>query len=235
MADSLRDQLLKSGLVQKLKAEARPPERAPQRGQPAKGARPERAPQKGQVRAPAKPPRGERPPRSQDEIDLARAYALRERAEREQRERDQQQAQQRAKEKAERKQKLAALLGGKSLNREDADVARHFQHGDKIRRVYCTAAQLTELNLGKLAVVQHLGRYQLVSRDVGEQARAINPDALVLLCDPDAPADDDIPADLIWCASRICARWRCSGERAAGRSFFVGTVQPGLRCVHHTR
>ncbi len=198
MAESLRDQLLKSGLVQKLKAEARPPERAAPRGKPpSRGARPERGTAEPQPR-PASKPRGERPARSQDEIDLARAYALRERAEREQREQDKREAEQRAKEKAERKQKLAALLKDKALNRADADVARHFPHGDKIRRVYCTAAQLAELNKGALAVVQHLGRYLLVSREVGDAVRAIHPDALVLLCDPDAPAEDDIPADLVW-------------------------------------
>ena len=194
MADSLRDQLLKSGLVQKLKAQARPVERAPVRPQPVAKAYPQ------QKKKPAQqnPPRGPRPPRSQEEIDLARAYALRDRADREQRDQEKQQAEQRAREKSERKQKLAALLNGKSLNRQEADVARHFPHGDKIRRVYCTAEQLVELNRGALAVAQHLGRYLLVTREVGEQVREISPEALVLLCDPDAPAEDDIPADLIW-------------------------------------
>lgn len=194
MADSLRDQLLKSGLVQKLKAEARPVERTPVRAQSLANARP---PQKKNP-AQQNSPRGPRPPRSQEEIDLARAYALRDRADREQRDQEKQQAEKRAREKSERKQKLATLLNGKSLNRQEADVPRHFPHGDKIRRVYCTAEQLVELNRGALAVAQHLGRYLLVTREVGEQVRGISPEALVLLCDPDAPAEDDIPADLIW-------------------------------------
>lgn len=189
MADSLRDQLLKSGLVQKLKADAResrPAERKPRVENPKH--RSERKPSKG---AP-------KDSRSREEIDLARAYGLRDRAEREEREREKKEAEARAKEKAERKQKLAALLDGKALNKSDADIARHFPHGEKIRRVYCTAEQLTEVNAGALAVVQYRGRYLLVSRDVGEQARAISPESLVLLCDPDAPAEDDIPKDLIW-------------------------------------
>jgi uncharacterized protein YaiL (DUF2058 family) len=203
MADSLRDQLLKTGLVQKLKAEARdarPPER-PQgqqgRGKDSRPPNPGPRTQKPQAQRPQvqKPPR---PPRSQEEIDLARAYALRDRAEREQRESEKKQAEQRAKEKAERKQKLNALLAGKSLNRQEADVARHFPHGDKIRRVYCTPEQLIQVNAGELAVVQHLGRYLLVTSEVGEQVRVISAEALVLLCDPNAPAEDDIPADLIW-------------------------------------
>lgn len=186
MADSLRDQLLKSGLVQKLKAEAKPADR-PQRplNKQRTEARKSRLADSGSAR-------------SQDEIDLARAYGLRDRAEREQRELEKKQAEQRTKEKAERKQKLAALLADKTLNKPDAEIARHFQHGDKIRRVYCTTEQLAEVNAGQLAVVQHRGRYLLVTQEVGEQVRAISAEALILLCDPDAPAEDDIPADLIW-------------------------------------
>ena len=189
MADSLRDQLLKSGLVQKLKAEARETRPAERAQRPAKAKqRPDRrnAPNKAADT------------RSQEEIDLARAYGLRERAEREQRAREKKEAERRAKEKAERKQKLAALLDGKALNKADAEIARHFPHGEKIRRVYCTAEQLVEVNAGQMAVVQYRGRYLLVARDVAEQARAISPESLVLLCDPDAPAEDDIPDDLIW-------------------------------------
>ncbi|MEO8010495.1 MAG: DUF2058 family protein, partial [Dokdonella sp.] len=133
-----------------------------------------------------------------EEFDLARAYALRDRAEREEREKQKRDAEQRAKEKAERKHKLAALLKDRSLNHADADVARHFPHGDRIRRIYCTAEQLVVLNKGELVVVQHLGRYLLVTHEIGEQVRAISPEACVLVCDPDALAEDDIPPDLIW-------------------------------------
>ncbi len=186
MADSLRDQLLKSGLVSKLKAEAKPASR------PTRPA--------GKKRSASRPPQtgAPKPARSQEEIDLARAYALRDRAEREQRDLEKKQAEQRAKEKAERKQKLASLLGGATLNKDDAEIARHFPHGDKIRRVYCTAGQLAQVNSGELAVVQQRGRYLLVTREIGEQVREISAEALVLLCDPNAASDDDVPADLIW-------------------------------------
>ena len=196
MADSLRDQLLKSGLVQKLRVEARETKPA--------GAR---VNQGGKARGAGKPKGAGKPdsnagkpgsPRSQEEIDLARAYGLRDRAERQQREKEKKEAEQRAREKAERKQKLAALLDGKALNKADAELPRHFQHGDKIKRVYCTTEQLAELNSGALAVVQYRGRYLLVTREIAEQTRTISPEALALICDPNAPADDDIPADLIW-------------------------------------
>ena len=46
--------------------------------------------------------------------------------------------------------------------------------------------------------MQLAGRYLLVARDIAMQAQAIQPESLVLLCDPDAPAEDDVPADLMW-------------------------------------
>lgn len=189
MAESLRDQLLKSGLVQKLRSEARPVERPVRPARPDKKARPT-GPGPGKPRSDTN--------RSQQEIDLARAYGLRDRAEREQRELEKKQAEQRAREKAERKQKLAALLADKALNKPDADIARHFPHGDKIRRVHCTAEQLVEVNSGSLAVVQYRGRYLLVSRETALEAAGISPESLILLCDPDAVAEDDVPQDLVW-------------------------------------
>ena len=179
MSESLRDQLLKAGLGKK-----------PQ-------------PQPQETKAVAKPPRPNpakpaSPKPKAAEVDLARAYAQRAQLERSERERAQREAERAAREKKERKQKLTALLGSKALNSADADVPRHFPHGNKIRRVYCTKEQLEKLNGGDLAVVQLAGRYLLVERDVALQAQAIQADALVLLCDPNAPVEDDVPADLMW-------------------------------------
>ena len=183
MADSLRDQLLKSGLVQKIKSEAKP--ERPARVQAAKPAS-----------KPQRPPAPKVPSRS--EVDLASAYAQRAQHEKQERERAQREAEKLAREKKERKHKLAALLEGNVLNRDDADVPRHFPHGNKIRRVYCGQEQLGKLNRGELAVVQLAGRYLLVTREVALQAQTIQAEALVLLCDPNAPADDDVPTDLVW-------------------------------------
>jgi uncharacterized protein YaiL (DUF2058 family) len=137
-------------------------------------------------------------PRTQEEIDLAKAYAIRAQTEKAERARVEREAQERAREKKERKQKLATLLAEKSLNIADADVPRHFPHGDKIRRIYVTAEQLVRLNGGELGVVQHLGRYLLVEAAIAKATAEISPEALVLLPDPNAPADDDIPPDLVW-------------------------------------
>ena len=189
MADSLRDQLLKSGLVQKLRSEAKPMPARPAVAKP----------------APKRPPPRERPRQAPlaeraapHEHDLARAYALRAKQEKEEREQAQREAERLARERRERKEKLVRLLDGKSLNSADADVPRHFPHGNKIRRVYCTAGQLARVNRGELAIVQLAGRYLLVERDIALQAQSIQPESLVLLCDPDAAVEDDVPPDLVW-------------------------------------
>jgi uncharacterized protein YaiL (DUF2058 family) len=48
-------------------------------------------------------------------------------------------------------------------------------------------------------VVQLAGRYLLVDSAVATAAREIDPESLVLLCDPmQAGSEDDVPSDLIW-------------------------------------
>lgn len=191
MSESLRDQLLKSGLASTLKKPSPPksqPQPAVRSGRPvAQTANSTKAPQRKQRSKP-----------HSEEVDLARAYALRAREENNERQRTQKEAERVAREKKERKLKLTLLLSDRELNAVDADVPRHFPHGNKIRRIYCTNEQLAKLNLGELAVVQLAGRYLLVTRELALQAQAIQPEALVLLCDPDAPAEDDVPVDLIW-------------------------------------
>lgn len=199
MADSLKDQLLALGFKQPAPRKPETPaprERRPD-GRPPQGAGGNRGPaNKPSGQAGPRPPRPPRP--SGGEPDLAQAYAQRARAEREERLRAEREAAEQARLKRERKQKLAALLEGKALNAADAETPRHFQHGDKIRRVYVTAAQLPVLNRGELGIVQHLGRYLLVDRDTALAVQALAAEALVLLPDPNAPADDDIPPDLVW-------------------------------------
>ena len=206
MSESLRDQLLKSGLVKQLAPAPRPPAQRPQAGQSQRprsdpsqrpGQNPsQRPPQKPQHAHSQRP--AQRPPGTNAEIDLAKAYALRERNERAERDRERAEAERRGREKKERRQKVAALLGGKAMNDAAAEIPRHFPHANKIRRIYVTAEQLPRLNGGELAVVQQAGRYLLVERAVAEAVRSVDADALVLVCDAQAGDDDGIPADLIW-------------------------------------
>lgn len=121
---------------------------------------------------------------SQEEIDLAKAYALRAKVEREEAQVAQREAEVRAKEKRERRVKLAELLKDKALNVTDAEHPRHFQHQDKIKRVYCTEVQLTQINAGDLGVIMHDGRFQIVTREVAIAVRELEVRCLMVLLDP---------------------------------------------------
>ncbi|MEW5904088.1 MAG: DUF2058 family protein [Pseudomonadota bacterium] len=182
MGDSLRDQLLKSGIVKQVRDERRAVPPAAKQKPPKAGRR------DGDRRG------------DSGEIDLAKAYAMRAQTEAAERRKAEQEAAERARLKRERRSQVQKLLEGQSLNKAEADQARHFEYGGKIRRVYVDASQLQALNAGELGVIQFAGRYVLVSRAVADQVRAIDPEALALVVDPAAPdsSDDGVPDDLVW-------------------------------------
>lgn len=185
MANSLRDQLLKSGIVQQVHEEKRAKPSPP----PSRGGR---TPQgKG------KPPASQR--RDNGEMDLAKAYAIRAQTEAAERKRAEQEAAEQARIRRERKAKIQKLLEGQVLNKAEVDQVRHFEYGGKIRRVHVDAEQLAALNDGRLGIVQQNGRYLVVSQAIAEQVGAIDPHQLALLVDPQAAgADDGVPDDLMW-------------------------------------
>ena len=178
MSDSLRDQLLGLGF--------KPP------------AKPERKPDRRPERKPARAPAHHRGAKSREDIDLAKAYAIRAQKEKDDRIAAEREKQEAARARREARAKLASRLEGKSLNDPAADIARHFEYGGKIKRIHVTADQLKALNTGVLGVVQVDGRYLLVDAATLAEAEAIFPPAVALKVDPDAPAEDDIPPDLVW-------------------------------------
>jgi len=225
MAESLRDQLLKSGLVKEVRDEKRtsaPPRKEgsdggkggrssagsgqpyagnrPRQGvKPSSGGRPQQAgkPQQG-----GKPGAGgqPRPPRKDGEIDLAKAYAIRAQTDATERRRLEAEAAEQARLRKERKRKVEELLKGKALNLADADQVRHFPYGEKIRRVHVDAAQLVAINAGELGVVQQGGRYLIVDKAVITELQTLAPEFIALLVDPNAvsESDDGVPDDLMW-------------------------------------
>ena len=209
MSDSLRDQLLGLGFKPAPKPERKPEARKPDARRP--GPRP---PGKGAAPAPRTGPGGKprpsqgqsRKPRSQEEIDLAKAYAIRAQREKDERIEAERVKQEEARLRREAKAKLEAFLKDKALNDAEADIARHFPYGGKIKRIYVNAEQLKRLNAGELGVVQLNGRYLLVDAATLAEAEAAFAPAVALKVDPDAPAEDDpyadpqyqVPDDLVW-------------------------------------
>lgn len=196
MTDSIRDQLKKLGF----KASPTPPRQAsskPKRDKPDKPGNPGRKP---------KAKRG-------DEMDLAKAYTIRAQKEKQDRIDAEREKQEQARIRREARRKLEKLLDGRTLNDDKAEIARHFEYGGKIRRIHVTAEQLSELNAGRLGVVQMRGRYLLVDAATLAEAEAIFAEAIALKSLPrtqsgvarDAEIPDEyadpryrVPDDLVW-------------------------------------
>lgn len=214
MSDSLRDQLLGLGFKPAPKPERKPeqktehkPGRRPeQKHEAGPGRRPpdSRKPGAGKPHSPHRP--GGKPARTREEIDLAKAYAIRAQKEKDERIEAERLKQEEARKRREAKAKLEVLLKDKALNDPDAEIARHFPYGGKIKRVYVNEAQLKALNAGELGVVQQNGRYLLVTAAVLAEAEAVFAPSVALKVDPDALAEDDpysdpqyqVPDDLVW-------------------------------------
>ena len=214
MSDTLRDQLLGLGFKPMPKPERKPDVRPG--GKP--GAKPgasNKPPHKQGGRpshhgkpahAHGKPAHAHGKPKTREEIDLAKAYAIRAQKEKDERIEAERVKQEEARKRREAKAALTAFLQGKGLNVADAEIARHFEYGGKIKRVYVTEAQLKQLNAGELGVVQEGGRYMLVDAATLAHAEAIFAPAVALKVDPNAPAQDDpyadpqyqVPDDLVW-------------------------------------
>ncbi|WP_338016138.1 DUF2058 domain-containing protein [Xanthomonas arboricola] len=150
--------------------------------------------------------RGPRLARTREDIDLAKAYAIRAQREKDERIEAERLKQEEARLRREAKARLEELLKDKGLNHADADIARHFPYGGKIKRIYVTADQLKALNAGELGVLQLNGRYLLVTAEVLAEAEAVFAPSVALKVDPNAPAGEDpyadpqyqVPDDLVW-------------------------------------
>ena len=218
MSDSLRDQLLGLGFKPAPKPERKPDHKPQSRtgkpphaqhGKPAQGQHARGKPGQGRP-APGTPAHGkpahQGKPRTREDIDLAKAYAIRAQREKDERIEAERLKQEEARKRREAKAALAAWVKDKGLNDPNAEIARHFEYGGKIKRVYVTEAQLKALNAGELGVVQVDGRYVLVDAPTLAQAEALFAQAIALKVDPDAPAQDDpyadpqyqVPDDLVW-------------------------------------
>jgi len=222
MSDSLRDQLLGLGFKPAPKPEPQKnpgrkpegrPERRPERPHPQarrpdnQGKPQQRKQHAGQGNPGSRPsPQQASSPRSREDIDLAKAYAIRAQREKDERIEAERLKQEEARLRREAKAKLTEFLQGKGLNDATAEIAHHFPYGGKIKRVHVTEAQLKALNAGELGVVQDGGRYLLVDAATLAEAEAIFPAAVALKVDPNAPAADDpyadprfqVPDDLVW-------------------------------------
>ena len=220
MTISLRDQLLGLGFKTAPKPERKPEHKPatgkPAQGEPRRGGKPVQSDNRPRNQAPHKsaprrtdmqrPSQSQQKPRTREDIDLAKAYAIRAQREKDERIEAERLKQEEARKRREAKATLAVLIAGKGLNAADAEFVRHFEYGGKIKRIHVTADQLKALNAGELGVLQQDGRYLLVSAALLAEAEAIFAPAVALKVDPNATAEADpyadpqyqVPDDLVW-------------------------------------
>lgn len=182
MSLSLRDQLLKAGLVSEQQVQ-----------------RAEREQRQQSYKA----PRGKnRPPPGPTPARIAAQKAAAEKAAKDA------EANRRKQEKLERRAKYAEikqLVAAHQVPRVESEDFYNFQDNGQIRRIEVSPDLRRQLVAGQLAIVRCEGRFAFVPAAIGEQIGARVVKALLHLNRPDAkPAEDDpykdfaVPDDLMW-------------------------------------
>lgn len=181
MSLSLRDQLLKAGLVSEQQVQ-----------------RAEREQRQQQFQA----PRGKRKPTGPTPQQRAAQKAAAEKAARDA------ELNRRKQEKLDRRAKYAEikqLVAAHQLPRVETEDFYNFQADTRIQRIPVTPELRAKLVAGTLAIVRCDGRFAFVPAEIGEQIGARIDKALLHLNRPDAPpAEDDpykdyvVPDDLTW-------------------------------------
>lgn len=177
MAKSLQDQLLKSGLIDKDKAQKVKKHKQKQKKQQIKG--------------------------KETAVDEAKLQAQQRREE--QRQRDRLLNEQR-KQDAEQKAIAAQIKQLIELNRlslDGGELEYRFVYDKKIKKLYVTEAIQTDLIKGRSVVVKNREQFDIVPKPVADKI-ALRDDSIVIRSDSDETNEDDeyadykIPDDLMW-------------------------------------
>lgn len=194
--NSLRDQLLKAGLVTQeqvdqaaLAKPSRPKAAHQPTGTPCTE-RPAKQPKDGQ-RHPAHPNRAQqqRPKSPKTEpSDLEQFYQARAELERQERLAEEQRQREAAARRKQVHEQVANLIQANLQNVEEADIRYNFVIGNNIKYVYVTAQQQQDLADGKLAITFLAGKRCLIPAAIAQQIRELDPDKPIILNDPTTDA-----------------------------------------------
>lgn len=86
----------------------------------------------------------------------------------------------------------------------DDDQAFHFENKGKIKRIFVSPETHKKITAGKLVIVNDNGVFELVPPAIAEKIRQRNPSLVIDLPDEQGPTDDDpyaefkVPDDLMW-------------------------------------
>ncbi|MBJ6611067.1 MAG: DUF2058 family protein [Candidatus Thiothrix moscowensis] len=185
MANSLRDQLLRAGLITSEQVEkANQPK--PKPAEKPRG----KSPGKPQTK-PEKPKENKtKNPTPKPKSDLAQFYEARAQTEREERLQAEQQQRELAARRKQTREQVAQLLNSHSQNVDDADIRYNFVVGNNIKYLYVTAQQQQDLADGKLAITFQAGKRCLIPTEIGQQVLELDPSKIVIF---NTPEMDSIP------------------------------------------
>lgn len=182
MSSSLRDQLLKAGLVDenRLKTEKKARHRRRKEGKQ----------------------------NADEAAEEERVRAERRRLEKVERDRRINLEHERRRERKAAHAQIRELIEANRLDRSGAEIAYHFVHRGKVKKLHVTPEQQRDLVAGRVAVVRLDGRHDLVRREVAAKIRERDDSFVMAINDPEAaetspPADDpyagyEVPDDLVW-------------------------------------
>jgi hypothetical protein len=176
MSNSLQEQLLQLGLVNKSKVQQAKKEKRKQK-------------------------QDRRPATARSSVAQAVARAEADKAARDRELNRQKEIKQAAKA---RRALLRQFIEQNRLNAPSADQAYNFVHGSSVKRLYVTGAQREQLVAGKLAIAQSGDRYYLVGLETAAKIRNLSPTTFVFIAQQEAGDKDDpyagfqVPDDLMW-------------------------------------
>jgi uncharacterized protein YaiL (DUF2058 family) len=98
------------------------------------------------------------------------------------------------------RRKIQELIEKERLNDAQADVAYHFVKGKRIKRIYVTQEQRSQLGAGAIVVAVLEGNHHLLPHSVAEQLLALAPQAVVCGgASSEAESDEHpVPDDIVW-------------------------------------
>jgi len=88
----------------------------------------------------------------------------------------------------------------------ETDIPFHFPRGERLKRLYVSEDQRRRLTGGELAIVGFRGRHHLVPRLAGERVRELRPEVFVFIADGDGGGGEveegyegfEVPDELVW-------------------------------------
>lgn len=170
---SIRDQLLKAGLVteeQVKQAESKPKKNKA----------------KPQTKQATPKQRSQKPQKKKRELtDLERFYQQRDATDKAEQAEQEKKRKEAARIRKEKRAKIGNLIKTNLVNDDTAEHRYNFVVGSSVKYLFVTEAQQTQLANGELAIVFLGEKRCLIPTEIGKQIQSIEPSRLVVFCEPE--------------------------------------------------